>query len=130
MRAKAPPLYRMMKRFIVHKQARQTVVLTPGKNPYEAWRLLHAKYAPRNDASAGMVVEKLVDWKAWKCKEFSEVPTRIQAWEKMQDEYKIQYRDEPINDITKRQMLKNILPDEVRSLFWPRCQVVCILFAR
>ena len=47
--AKAKPLFRMMKRFIKLKTARQTVSLAPGKNPYEAWRLLFAKFHPKND---------------------------------------------------------------------------------
>ena len=54
--AKAKPLFRMMKRFIKLKTARQTVSLAPGKNPYEAWRLLFAKFHPKNDATAGAVV--------------------------------------------------------------------------
>ena len=33
---KARPLFRMMKRFIKLKTAKQTVTLAPGKNPYEA----------------------------------------------------------------------------------------------
>ena len=43
---KSKPLYRMMKRYIRLKPARQTVTLAPGKNPYEAWRQLFAKFAP------------------------------------------------------------------------------------
>ena len=81
MRAKAKPLYRMLKRSIEFKQAQMTVVLAPGKNAYEAWRLLHARYAPRNDANAGMVVEKCVDWKAWKCSKLQDVPLVIAVWE-------------------------------------------------
>ena len=61
--SKAKPLFRMMKRFIKLKTARQTVSLAPGKNPYEAWRLLFAKLHQKNDATAGAVVIRFCDWK-------------------------------------------------------------------
>jgi hypothetical protein len=112
---KAKPLFRMLKRFIKLKSARQVVSLTPGKNPYEAWRLLFAKFAPRNDATAGAIVLKICDWKAWKCKVLGDVPVTIAAWEKMQDEYTQEFGDKPINEITRREMLRNMLPDEIRS---------------
>ena len=96
--AKAKPLYNSLKKAIKHKQARSTVLLTPNKNPYEAWRLLHQKYAPRNDARAGAIVLNIVDWKSWKCNTRKDVPTTIMAWEKLQDEYRRQYHCDPIND--------------------------------
>ena len=112
--AKAKHLYRWMKKSIDLKSARQIVLLCQGKNPYEAWRLLHAKFAPNNDASAGAIVDKLVDWKSWRCKTIAEVPMTIAAWERLIEEYRREFHQEPINDITKRQIVKNILPEDVR----------------
>ena len=111
---KAKPLYRMMKRYIRLKPARQTVTLAPGKNPYEAWRLLFAKFAPRNNATAGAVVIKVCDWKYWKCKSLADVPLTISAWEKMQDDCLQEFRVAPINDLTNREILKTMLPDDVK----------------
>ena len=33
----------------------------------------------------------------------------------MQDEYKRQYHEEPVNNVCRKQLLKNILPDDIRS---------------
>ena len=85
--SKAKPLFRMMKRFIKLKPARQTVALAPGKNPYEAWRLLFAKLHPKNDATAGAVVIRLCDWEYWKCRVLADVPLTISQSEKLQDDY-------------------------------------------
>ena len=112
---KAKPLFRMLKRYIKLKQARQTVALAPGKNPYEAWRLLFAKFAPRNDATAGAVVIKVCDWKFWKCKSLADVPLTISAWERMQEDYLQEFQLAPINDLTKREILKSMLPDDVKN---------------
>ena len=65
---KARPVFRMLKRSIKHQAARQTIVLAPGKNPYEGWRLLHQKYFPQNDASASLMMEKIIEIKHWRCK--------------------------------------------------------------
>ena len=112
--AKAKHLYRWLKKSIDLKGAKQIVLFSPDKNPYEAWRQLYAKYAPNNDASAGAIVDKLVDWKAWRCKTIAEVPMVIAAWERLIEEYRREFHQEPINDITKRQIVKNILPEDVR----------------
>ena len=84
---KAKPLFRMLKKYIKLKPARQTVALAPGKNPYEAWRLLFAKFNPKNDSTAGAVVIKVCDWKFWKCKSLADVPLTVAQWEKIQDDY-------------------------------------------
>ena len=62
LRQKSKALHRMLKRSITLLDARRVVVLAPGKNPYEAWRLLHMKFDPLNDSTAGAVVRKLVDF--------------------------------------------------------------------
>ena len=113
--SKAKPLFRMMKRFIKLKTARQTVTLAPGKKPYEAWRLLFAKFHPKNDATAGAVVIRLCDWKFWKCRILADVPLTISQWEKLQDDYKQEFQVAPINDLTKREILKSMLPDDVKN---------------
>ena len=113
--AKAKHLYRWMKKSIDLKGAKQIVLFSPDKNPYEAWRQLYAKYAPNNDASAGAIVDKLVDWKAWRCKSIAEVPMAIAAWERLIEEYRREFHQEPINEITKRQIVKNILPEDGRQ---------------
>lgn len=112
---KARPVFRMLKRYIEHKTARQVVTLAPGKNPYEAWRVLHQRYFPNNDASAGALIEKIMEHKHWKCRTIGEVPMAIQAWEKMQAEYRQQYHLEPLNEITRKHILRKILPEEVTN---------------
>ena len=112
---KAKSLYRMLKQKIYLKEAKRVVVLARGKNPYEAWRLLHAKYDPNNDVSAGSVVKTVLNVSKWKCKSIAEVPTTIAAWEKLQDDYEELHADKAINEITKREILKEILPDDVRQ---------------
>ena len=112
---KAKPPFRMLKRYIKLKPARQTVALAPRKNPYEAWRLLFSNVAPRNDATAGAVVIKVCDWKFWKCKSLADVPLTISEWEKMQEYYLQEFHLEPINDLTKRDILKRMLPDDVNN---------------
>ena len=101
---KAKPLFRMMKRFIKLETARQTVTLAPGKNPYEACRLLFAKFHPKNDSTAGAVVIRLCDWKCWKCRVLADVPLTISQWEKLQDDHKQEFQVAPINDATKREI--------------------------
>ena len=59
---KAYPLFNTLKRAIKYKPARSVLLLTPQRNPYEAWRLLHQKFAPQNDAAAGLIVEHIMDW--------------------------------------------------------------------
>lgn len=113
--AKAKPLFRMMKRFIKLKTARQTVSPAPGKNPYEAWRVLFSKFHPKNDATAGAVVIRLCDWKFWKCRNLADVPLTISQWEKLQDDYRQEFQVSPINDLTKREISKNLLPDDVKN---------------
>ena len=81
---KAKPLFRMLNIYIKLKPARQTVALAPGKNLYQAWWLLFAKFAPRSDATAGAVVIKVCGWKFLKCKSLADVPLTISAWENMQ----------------------------------------------
>ena len=93
----------MLKRYVELKAARQTIILAPGKNPYEAWRLLFAKFVPRNDATAGAVVMKVCDWQFWKCKSLADVPFTISAWEKMQDDYFQEFQLAPINDLTEEE---------------------------
>ena len=94
--AKSKPLYRMLKRFIKLKPAKQTVTLAPGKNPYEAWRLLFATFHPKNDSTAGAVVIRVCDWKFWKCKTLADVPLTISQWEKLQDDYKQEFHLLPL----------------------------------
>ena len=43
------------------------------------------------------------------------MPLAIQAWEGMQEEHKRQYCVDPINDITKWQILRRILPEDVQK---------------
>ena len=48
----AKALYKSLKKTVVHQEGRALVVTVPDKNAFEAWRLLHAKFDSRNDASA------------------------------------------------------------------------------
>ena len=45
-------LYKNLKRFVVYAEAKAIVVNVPDKKPFGAWRQLHAKHDPRNDATA------------------------------------------------------------------------------
>ena len=58
-RKQAKAVYRSLKRAMVHLDARALVVTVPDKNPFEAWRLLHAKYDPRNDSTAQTMIEAI-----------------------------------------------------------------------
>ena len=78
---KAKALYRSLKRSVTQSDAKSIVQNVVGKNPFEAWRLLFAKFDPRNDASAQQMIDTILDKAKWKCTRLVDIPIKLAKWE-------------------------------------------------
>ena len=112
---KARALYKSLRYNIVLPEARQIVANTPEKNPFEAWRQLFGKYDPRNDASAQRMMDAILDKKMWKCAKIEEIATKISKWEALIREHHKRTGEEAVNASSKRALLKQMLPDQVKD---------------
>ena len=84
-----------------------------GKNPFEAWRLLFAKFDPRNDASAQQMIDTL-DKAKWKCARLVDIPIKLVKWEALICKHNTRTSEDAVSAKSKRALFKNMLPDSVR----------------
>ena len=78
---------------------------------------MHHKFDPRNDHTADAIARHVHDASKWKCKTLQEVPILIAKWESLQREYVARSTsgEEPMNNTTKRMMLKEMLPSSIKE---------------
>ena len=113
--AQARQLYRVLKEVVLQPEAKVLVVHAASRNPWEAWRQIHEKFDPRNDSSANTIMVTAMNGSKWKCKTLQEVPTMVAKWEAVQREYVERQGEECIAAPMKRQMLKDMLPSDVKA---------------
>ena len=113
-RTSARALYRSLKRSVTHPDARVIVMSTADRNPFEAWRQLFQKYDPRNDASAMQLIDSILDKSKWKCARLTDILVKLAKWEALIREHSQRTGEEAVNMASKRQLFKNMLPDDVR----------------
>ena len=79
-------LYLLLKRCIDEecKEARATVRDVEGGNVWEAWRLLGARFDPRNDLSNAATMDIINNKNIWKCNSVLEFPQKVSKWERLQ----------------------------------------------
>ena len=113
---KSKALYRILRRCVEQPEAKAIVVNVEEKNIYEAWRQLFAKFDPRNDASANMIITKLMYAALWKCKKIPDIPLAVGKWEALQREHKTRSGEDALNEASKREVLKQMILEDVRML--------------
>ena len=59
--SRAKQLYRVLRKLVEHPHGRTLVVHAPDKHVWEAWRNLHQRFDPQNDAANTSTVLRLVD---------------------------------------------------------------------
>ena len=57
------------------------------RNPFEAWRQIHAKLDPMNDQAAGHAVKTILDSRKWAVRHVSQIPLMLARWEGLQREH-------------------------------------------
>ena len=103
----AKALYKSRKKNVVHAEAQAIITTAPNKNPFEAWRLLFAKFDPRNDATAQNIIDDILDKPKWKCHKLSEVPLKVAKWAALRREHVTRTGEEAINTASRRQLFKD-----------------------
>ena len=114
---KGQRLYRLLKRCISKecKEARLLVKDIPGKNVWEAWRVMSGRFDPNNDLSNVQVMRVLTSETHWQCKTIMEAAGRIAAWERMQAEFQERTGEVPLSAWSKRQVMLSMLPPQVQE---------------
>ena len=74
-RGRAQKLYRIIRKLAIHPEAKGIVTHVQNKNPWEAWRLLVARFDPKNDAFNAKSVRDLISVKV--ARAMHELPARI-----------------------------------------------------
>lgn len=103
-------LYRVLKKIVLHPEARALVVHVPDKNVWEAWRQIHGRFDPRNDAQANNVVQKLMDFREWKVKSITHVPVMIAKWEGLARDHYSRTGEEVLSEASRRHILLHTIP--------------------
>ena len=112
---RAEKLYRILKKLMVHTEARNIVNHVPNKNPWEAWRLLSARFDPKNNAYNSRSVRELLSVKAWKPKHMFDLPAQIAKWEHEQAEHKLRTGHDVLTESLKEDMLMQMISPEVKA---------------
>ena len=108
-------MYRVLKRVVIHPEARALVVNAPDKNVWEAWRQLYNRFDPRNDAAANSIVQRLMDWRAWKCKTIHDIPIQITKWEGLEREHKRRTGEDILSDPVRKEILLTMIPPAMKE---------------
>ena len=112
---RAEKLYRIVKKLTTHVEARNIILHVPDKNPWEAWRLLTARFDAKNDAYNSRNVRDLLSVKVWKPKHLHELPSRIAAWEHEQMEHESRTGNVVLTEALRRDMLMNMITPELKA---------------
>ena len=112
---KADKLYRILRKLVVQTEAKNIVTHVPNKNPWEAWRLLVARFDPKNDAFNTKSVRDLLSVKVWKPKTMYELPSKIAQWESEQAEHLRRTGSEVLTDALRRDMLLAMISPELKA---------------
>ena len=107
---------RILKRLVQpHPEAKALVTFTLNKNVWEAWRQLHCKFDPRNDAASNNIVQRLMDASKWQCKTLGQIPVKIAQWEGLQHEYQARHGDQVLSHASKKEILLNMIPASMKE---------------
>ena len=112
---KSRVMYRVLKKLVTHADARHLIQHVTGGNVYEAWRQLHNKFDPQNDAAAARTVSHIMNVQNWKCKHISEVPVMLARWEGLQREHKTRSGEDALTMAGSRNMLIEMIPTAMRE---------------
>ena len=112
---KSRVLYRVLKKLVTHAEAKQLVVHATDGNVFEAWRQLHARYDPQNDASATRMLNYIMKVENWKCKNIGDVPVTLARWEGLQREHKVRTGEAALSSSMARNLLMEIVPPAMRE---------------
>ena len=105
----------MLKKLVTHADARYLIQHVTGGNVYEAWRQLHNKLDPQNDAAAARTASHIMNVQNWKCKHISEVPVMLARWEGLQREHKARSGEDALTMAGSRNMLIEMIPAAMRE---------------
>ena len=79
-----------------------------------AWCQLYGHFHLRDEATASSIFLWRMGAKEWKCKAISELLVTIAKWEALGREYQTRTGVEALNAVSKLELLKKMLPDELR----------------
>ena len=113
--AQAKRMYRIVKKLMEHPDAIPIIKHVPGKNVWEAWRTLHSKFDPQNDAAQTRTVVRLIDSKYWHCKTVDRVPIAVAQWEALAQEHERKTGETVLTAALKREIFLDILPQAMRE---------------
>ena len=106
-------LYRVLKQVVLHPEARALITYVENKNVWEAFRQLHARFDPRNDAAANSVVQRILDYKNWKCRSAQDIPVQLARWESLQREFKARTGIDVLTLPVKKEIMMKFIPEEM-----------------
>ena len=112
---RAEKLYRIIKKLTTHVEARNILLHVPDRNPWEAWRLLTARFDAKNDAYHSRNVRDLLSVKVWKPKHLHELPSKIAQWEHEQMEHRRRTGNEVLTEALRRDMLMSMITPELKA---------------
>ena len=60
------------------------------------------------------LLDSILDKSKWKCARLADIPVKLAKWEALIREHRQRTGEEAVNVASKRQLFKNMLPDDVR----------------
>ena len=113
-------LYRVMKKLLKeHGDARPLVKHVMDRNPFEAWRQIHAKLDPINDQAASHAVKTILNPKHWAVSHVSQIPLMLARWEGLQREHTARTQERVLTPSSARAFLLEMIPvkltDHIRT---------------
>ena len=108
-------LYRVLKRLILHPEARPLIVHVADRNVWEGFRQLHARFDPRNDAAADAVAQRIMSVAAWRCKTIQDIPVMLARWEGLQREHETRTGETVLTLASQKQILLNMIPPAMKE---------------
>lgn len=113
-------LFRLLKKLVRKDcEAKQIMKNCPGCNPLEAWRRLCRRFDPQTDSIHALNLRAILGFcnNGRKVDKIDAVPVAISKWEKAIRDYMDCVGEEPINDMTRRELLLQLLPTQLEELF-------------
>ena len=112
---RAQKLYRIIRKLATHPEAKPIFTHVQHNHPWEVWRLLVARFDPKNGAFNAKSVRDSISVNVWKAKAMRELPARIAEWEHAQAGHQLRTCDDVFTDALRQDMLMNVITPELRA---------------
>ena len=100
----------------VHNKAAKIVRLVKKDNGMEAWRRLIKKYDPQNPEVHTLQLEHIITYGSKsEAKSLADVPTALDVFDRILDDYEEATGDVAINDATKKTIMMQLCPPALRK---------------